>query len=451
MSSSTQKRFLLVDGNYFCHRLIHGIRIGQPDFNLTTNQQMFNFESSLNDGLINLYKSFNNDYHQLIDNMIFVFDNKSWRKSVFYEKKSEDGESLGFELFRPYYIPENDSTPLGYKDNRKEQKEDSDIDYDNFNICMDNFRQKIKNGVACLHFEGGEGDDALTLLTNTFSVNLIESILFATDGDLKALVNKYTLMLRNVKSKELPDGEFVISKYLYRQLFSEKTMMEKFTELNLDSMYYNLLFNVDVSGGGSVKSNKIRKPNSGVNITESNKNLLLKVICGDAKDNIFPIFRWKSSTGTKNMKVTETMVSKAFDMSLMDFDEKSIGEAFADNKIMSSILMNLKSITKQSTAPLGIVAKHYNHNLKMNKLSIDIFPEYVKENFQKNYDEIKHLIYQDLKLEDLLKLNLKVDKRDSAKELIISSIPNILDIDDTISTTKSTTGNSIVDDILNSN
>lgn len=447
MNSSIQKRFLLIDGNYFCHRLVHGIRIGQPDFNLTTNQQMFNFESALNDGLINLYKSFNNDYHQLIDNVIFVFDNKSWRKSVFYDKILEDGSKI-FELFRPYYIEETDSTPLGYKDNRKEQKEDSDIDYDNFNICMNNFRQKIKPGIACLHFDGGEGDDALTLITNTLSANLIESVIFCTDGDLKALINKNVIVMRNVKSKELPDGEFVISKYLYRQLYSEKTMIEKFTELNLDSLYYSLLFNVDVSGGGSVKSNKTRKPGAGINITDSSKNLLFKVICGDKKDNIFPIFRWKSSTGSKNMKVTEAMVAKAFEMSLIDFDEKTINEAFADNKIMSSILMNLKVITKQSTAPLNIVAKHYNHNLKMNKLSIDVFPEYVKENFQKNYDEIKHLIYQDLKLEDLLKLNLKVDKRDSAKDLIVSSIPteNILDL-----TQNKSTGNSIVDDILNSN
>jgi hypothetical protein len=441
--SSIQKRYLLVDGNYFAHRCIHGIRISQPDFNLTNSQQIFNFEASLNYGLINLYKSFNNDYHNLIDNMVFVFDNKSWRKDVKYEVLSVTNEPTGiFDYFKPYYI--NDDTLLGYKENRKADKEESDIDYDAFNLCIENFRNKIKPVIPVIHFEGGEGDDALLLLTNNLKDQKIESIIFATDGDLKALVNEYTILLRNVKSKELPDGEFIISNHLNKLLFSEKTIEQRFTELDIYSSYYNLLFNIDVSSGGSSKSNKIRKINSGITVTDPNKNLIVKVICGDKKDNILPIIRWDK--GERNFKVTEVMIKKAFEMSLMNYDEKSVREAFEDKKIMSSILTNLRVITKQNNAPLNMIAKHYNHNLKMNKLSIDVLPNYVVDNYSKNFNEISELIYKDLLITDIEKLGLQISKQDSAKNLIVNSVPT-----DTDNKNYESSGNSIVDDILNGN
>jgi len=422
-----EKRILIIDGNYFAHRAIHGLRISQPDFNLTTVQQMNNFESLLNDSFINLFKSFNNNYHELLQNIVFVFDGKSWRKSI--------------EPIKPYYI--NDDTKLGYKDNRKEQKEESDIDYDNFNLTIENFRNKIKSQVPVIHFDGGEGDDALLLLTNKFSEQNIESIIFATDGDLKFLVNKNTILLRNVKSKELPDGEFIISSYLYSKMFAEKSMLEKFTQTNLDTQFYDLLFAIDVANGGSVKSNKIRKISNGISLTNKYTNLLIKVICGDAKDNIFPLYRWRNPKDTMNMKVTETMLKKAFEMSLYDFDEKTVKEAFSDGKLMAQILVNLKTVTKQSNVELKQIVEHYQHNLRMNKLSVECLPEYVINNFNSCYDGVLPLINKTMELETLLKMNLKVHQNDSAKELIISSIIDKVNTKEVINENQS-----IIDDIL---
>jgi len=422
-----EKRILIIDGNYFAHRAIHGLRISQPDFNLTTVQQMNNFESLLNDSFINLFKSFNNNYHELLENIVFVFDGKSWRKSI--------------EPIKPYYI--NDDTKLGYKDNRKEQKEESDIDYDNFNLTIENFRNKIKSQVPVIHFDGGEGDDALLLLTNKFSEQNIESIIFATDGDLKFLVNKNTILLRNVKSKELPDGEFIISSYLYSKMFAEKSMLEKFTQTNLDTQFYDLLFAIDVANGGSVKSNKIRKISNGISLTNKYTNLLIKVICGDAKDNIFPLYRWRNPKDTMNMKVTETMLKKAFEMSLYDFDEKTVKEAFFFFFLMAQILVNLKTVTKQSNVELKQIVEHYQHNLRMNKLSVECLPEYVINNFNSCYDGVLPLINKTMELETLLKMNLKVHQNDSAKELIISSIIDKVNTKEVINENQS-----IIDDIL---
>lgn len=426
--SSLQKRFLLVDGNYFCHRLIHGIKIGQPDFNLDSKLEMDNFEASLNNSLISLFNTFNNDYQNLIDNIVFVFDNNSWRKNIKYPVTYTDIESgeeiIKQEFFKPYYIDNSDTTPLGYKENRIEQKEESSINYDNFHIVIRNFINTISPVVPVLDFEGAEGDDALYFISNTLAEKEIETIIFATDGDLKSLISKYTILFRNSKSKELPNGEFVISNYLFNKLYSEKSMMERFTQINIDNSYYNLLFNIDIDNGGKVKSFKVRKPNVDINVTEHYKNLIVKVISGDRKDNIFPIIRWNSGGAAKrNMRVTEKMIEKAFEMSLFDYDEKTCKQAFEDNKIMSQILINLRVVTKQFNAPLNKIVAHYKHNLLMNKLDISCIPDYVYSNYLLNLKEIENLLFQDLKIETLLKMNMKLNTSDSAKELIVNSIP----------------------------
>lgn len=455
--SNLQKRYLLIDGNYFAHRLIHGIRIGQPDFNLDGQQEMYNFENGLNNSLLSIFSSFNNDFHNLIDNIVFVFDKNSWRKDVKYEIMSATNEPTGmFEYLRPYYIDKNSTEPLGYKENRVAQKEGSDINFDNFHQCIKNFITKIEKTVPVMIFDGAEGDDALFFLTQEFTKRKIESIIFATDGDLKSLVNEYTILLRNTKSKDLPNGEFIISKNLNNKLFSEKTMMQRFTEIDIDSAYYNLLFNIDIDNNGTTRSVKQRFPGVDINLSDYYKNLIVKVITGDKKDNIFPIIRWVGNGASgRNMKVTEKMIEKAFEMSLYDYDEKTCEELFSDNLMMSTILLNLRMVTKQYTAPLDKIAKHYKHNLKMNRLDMNCIPEYVYKNYLTKYKEIDTLIYQDLSRENLFKLNLAVNTSDSAKELIVSSIPKDLteserlEFYDEFKNTQQST-NPLINDILNS-
>lgn len=401
-----EKRYFIIDGNYFAHRALHGIRTNQTDFNLSTIQQMNNFESLLNNSFITLVKSFNNTFHDLFENFIFVFDHKSWRKSI--------------EPYKPYYI--NDETLIGYKENRVEKKEVSDIDYNNLHICIDNFRNKIKSIIPIIHFDGGEGDDGLLLLTNKFNKQNIESIIFATDGDLKYLVNKNTIFFSNTKSKDLPDGQFIISNYLSSKLFSEKSLIEKFTQLNIENNFYDLLFAIDITTSGTVKSNKFRKLNSGISITNKWQNLIVKIISGDAKDNIFPIFRWRNTKNTMNMKVTEAMIKKAFEQSLMDFNEKNIYECFNDGKLMGQILVNLKSITKQTEVPLNKIVEHYQHNLRLEQLDIKSLPTEIIQNFEECYSKNIDLIYKKIDIIELEKINLQVNQIDNAKELIIDSI-----------------------------
>jgi len=403
------KKYLLVDASYFAHRIIHGIRISQPDFILETKQEMDNFESMLNNSLITLYNSLNNNNHQLIDNIIFAFDNKSWRKSV--------------EPIRPYYLKENDTTPLGYKENRKEKKDSHVLNYDNFHICLNNFQTKIEKTITCINVEGAEADDILFLLTDKFNKENILSIIFCTDGDLNTLVNDNVIILKNIKSNKSPDGEFVISKNIFDYNFKEKSIMETMLGSQNDTSYFTDLFKIDITNGGTKKSNINRLPNINIYSPEIHKDLLIKCICGDSKDNIFPIFRWENSTGSRNMKVTETMINKAFEMfEDLSFNNENVAKCFEDSKLMSQIIVGLKNITKQENIDMKLVGNHYKHNLLMNKLCFENIPTIVNQKFNLKVLELENLIYNN-DLTKLSTLNLSVNQTDSAKKLIFDSIP----------------------------
>lgn len=448
------KKVLVIDGNYFAHRIIHGVRITQPDFTLDTQQQRFNFESMLNQALVTIYKSFNNDFHKLINNVVFVFDHHSWRKDIKYPVLDADGNETGeMEYLRPYYIDTNDTeTLLGYKDNRKELKKLNDINWEMFDMCLDNFRTRISTVIACLHNKGSEGDDNLFFITNLLAEKNYLSIIFATDGDLRSTVNNNVIYLKNVKSKQSPDGEFVISDDIYKEMFEEKSIVDIMLGAKEDMSYFETLFKIDISNGGTVRSNKVRVKETNIYKSRVQKDLLIKVICGDKKDNILPIFRWTSKG--RNYKPTEKMLEKAFAaVEAMDFNEENVAKCFADKALMSRVLVALCDIVDQPRTVLKSIAKHYYHNLKLNDLSFESIPKEVYTNFLECYYKNEELINQELDIMDIQKLQLNVHQNDSAKDLIVSSIKdgeNTPEVNPFDILKPQASSNPLVNDILNS-
>lgn len=434
-----KKKYLLIDGNYFAHRVIHGVRIAKPEFTLDSKQDQYNFETMLNNSLITLYKSFNNDFHRLIDNLIFVFDHKSWRKSVYYADNTDTSKQN--TLFRPYYIDENSTESLGYKDNRKDLKDSNDINWDAFDSCLNNFKNSINKTLATLNFEGAEGDDNLFLLTEELKKKNILSIIFCTDGDLNTLVDDYTIILKNTKSNKSPNGEFVISENIYNQLFKEKSVLEKMLGNNFENDYFEKLFKIDVANAGSVRSNIERLKDTNIYTPNKYKDLLVKVICGDKKDNIFPIIRWEKSG--RNYKVTEKMLEKAFNsVDEMEFTNDNVKKCFDDNKLMSQIILTLIKICDVTDVSPKLIGNHFKHNLRLNSLSYEHIPVDVQSRFSTNYNIIQNLIYRDISDIDIIGMNLKTIQNDSAKSLIVDSIPDE-------QKTQNNSTSSLIDDILN--
>lgn len=431
------KNHLLIDGNYFAHRVLHGIRIADKNFNLTTPQQRHNYVAALNGSIYNTFSSFNNDYHQLIDNMIFVFDCDSWRKTIL--------------PYRPYYIDEMSLEPIDYKGNRTKKKEESEIDYDMMDICIEKFHSQIVNDVLSFRIPGAEGDDSLLLLKARLKALGISTWMMATDGDLEQLVDNACSLLKNSKSKEHPYGQIFISAGNYNKHFNksgavELSALEIMTGGAIDQAYFKNMWSFSFNGAGS-KSMVERKPGHDIVPAKPALTGLVKTICGDKKDNIFPLFRWMNSTGSRNMSVTEKMIEKALNKIGKTFDEATAVDMLQDKKQLINLLVALKNQIGID-CEIASIGRHFNHNFKLIMLIEDFLPEHVVANFDNYFNSVKDRIIKGLEGKDLLNLAKNSEVIDDAKDLLMSSLPTTEQL--AAGEKVENVNQSLIDDILNS-
>lgn len=406
---------LIVDGNYFGHRCVHGLNKG-GNFSLNTTLEMMQFEQALYDQMIGLYCSFNNNFHTLIGNMVFVFDSHSWRKDI--------------PAHKPYYIDADEK--YGYKENRVD--DGLGINWDNWRMCLENFQERINKFIAVFNSHGAEGDDAILMLTKFYNRNKILSIVFCTDGDLKQTIDKYVIIYKNSVSKELPKGEMFINEQLAKDYYGATNPMDKLMGRGglhaNDRAYLQNLFALEINGGG-MKCNVPRTLNNGISVPNHRTDAFVKCIIGDKKDNIFPIFRWKQvqKNGTVNKKVTEIMIIKALAPHKVELNDASLALMLSDTDEGKDLFLNLLLGLQHNTNQVGIsknVTAHYKHNYRMNILSIDNLPNEVVENFNKALKENLPLINRILEYELLLQNNRH--RADDGADILKASTPDNTDI-----------------------
>ena len=362
----TNKRILLIDGDWFANRTIFGIQIRQPEFNLDTGREQEEFRIALRNGLLGIYRTFSNENYSIIDNLVFVADNHSWRKDV--------------EPYRPYYLKNDKETPIGYKANREELREKSNINWDNYRLVYDDFVREIQEFLHVVKVRGYEGDDALLMTTRKLKELGIESLILCTDGDIPQMVNDKVFVYRNIRSKEAPNGEFVISPNLYRKVFGVdeiSTLMGTSTDIQ----EYVKIFGLILSSEEVTQ----RTYGAGIEYAAPSKIALVKSITGDKKDNIFPIFRWKATTGTKNFKVTEGHLEKALIKLGRKLTNVDCHAVLADEKLQEALINELARVTKQESS-LDLyhdsIIKHLKHNFRMIILSPNLLPKDSTEEFE---------------------------------------------------------------------
>lgn len=429
------KKFLCVDGDFFCHRTLHGMRMNNKEITLDKSSEIINFNKALINSVHSLFNVFCNDHHSLIDQIIFVFDHKSWRKSII--------------PLRPYYLVEEDTEiPIGYKDNRKSMKEESDINYDNFSLCEEDFRKTLDtaNLFPSYWFEGAEGDDLMIMLKRKLLQQNPDHkmIVFCTDGDLKMLLHKdeelkqqsdSILLFRNIKSGAAPEGEFVITNELYENLYGKRDslgkedIMDAFiraTTNGTDENYFkNLLFNINFKDQ-SGRANQSRTPGAGISIATPTLTLFTKMIIGDKKDNIFPIFRWKTKTGSIR-NVTENMLISAFKELDLTYNEDSACKIYSDKTTLTKLLYSLRDIVKQENVDIQLIGKHFVHNRKILDIrTIDKIPVDIVEKFEIQFNKSVEngLLEKSIARADLS--NLKQDHTDSTS-ILSTSLPDLPD------------------------
>ncbi len=394
------KRVLCIDGNYFAMRELGVLNMGDSRNNLESKFEKESFFNGLNSSLINLITAF----QPHIDNVVFCTDNYSWRKEI--------------DPIKPYYV--TDDRPIKYKENRKETKEASPINYDNFYEIYRDFIESIKSKMIVFDIKGLEGDDLLMLISNKLSTNKdIELITFCTDGDLMQIVKNNSMLMRNIRSKDAPMGEFVITYNKYCEIF-EKDAKSQLLGNSLDTNYYRTLFSMSLFGNNKVE----RTLNRGINIATPFKVALLKSICGDKKDNLFSLFSWKSSTGNMEYKTTEKHVEKALDKHRYKLTEQICQQCLVDTELLTNLIITLRDMLGQTHVPLKEIGTHLKHNLRMNVLNRSYVPEKYLTEFDIAWGIMETQILEN-KFDMSVFRSMNVNVKDSAINLMEQSIPSL--------------------------
>lgn len=409
------KHLLLVDGNYMMMRVLGQVNMGDSVNNVVTPIEQQNFRVALNNSLVNLYKTFNNESGTLIDQLIFVSDAGSWRKDVVPH--------------RPYYIPESSDQVIGYKEQRKAVKEESPINYDNVYKIYSEFVEDIRDKVVVFKINKLEGDDELLLISNMLKQrNDSVAIVFCTDGDLDQIVNDRVMLFRNIRSKNAPNGEIVLNLNMYTKIF-EQSAMDALLGGSFDNSYFKQLFGVQI--GCIDGQNKVyRELNKGISIATPFKTALVKSIAGDKKDNIFSLLSWKAKTGTRNYNITEKIITKALDQHGYCLTEANCQKILSSKENLFNLLLALKEVTKQTDVELNEIASHLKHNLKINMLSVKNIPEELRNEFTKCWeDNIDRIFNQKIDEKSLMSIYKEVNynPKNKGKDVLAESLPNIVE------------------------
>ena len=372
------KHILLIDTSYFAHRVLGQLNMNENVNNLETENEKRRFVNELQNSLVNLYQTFNNEKHLLIDQIVLCCDNYSWRKDI--------------EPVRPYWLTDSE-IPLGYKEQRIEKKEESPIHYENLYPLVDEFLENIKDVVVVLKIKGLEGDDTMMLMSRQIAERKdCNGIIFCTDGDIEQLVNDSVMIMKNTRSKQSPNGEFVMNLNTYTKLFEQDTMQQILGN-NVEKKYYQDLFGIcigNIDGSTIIK----RSLNTGISIATPFRTILLKSIGGDKKDNIFSIISWLSSTGTRRYKITEKHLEKAFADNGLCLTENDCKKVFTDAMLTRKILESLKNITKQTSLDIESIIPHLKHNIRLNLLSPNFVPQKLQLEFGEWFNVNKETIFE---------------------------------------------------------
>ena len=255
------KRFtLIIDGhNFFYRSLWSAFRQGSKSKILTTQKDIDSFEKKLMLDFCNVIKQVN----PIINDVVFVEDSHSWRKDLLLQQE--------------------------YKGNRKKIQED--IDRKGFDTVIANFTDTLRSvGVKVSMADRSEGDDLIYAWSDRLFNEGKSSLIYSTDRDLNQLVkcvnDVHIIQYGPVNNKLwVSEGSDRIIKGL-----GEKRDV---TQENL----FNEIFTI------SIENDPFERFVEGVTIevVDPEKVRFMKIVGGDASDNIFPVY-YKAATETTRAK-----------------------------------------------------------------------------------------------------------------------------------------------------
>lgn len=347
---------LIIDGSFFGHRLMHGAGLNFIDNPLEDKQK---FLVSATESFLKQIRN----VHKNISKVIIAQDYSSWRKQ----------EKI---IVPKNFIMESD----GYKGNREEKKKayDEEVFFEVLQEFFDLLESKLDVIVIKRRF--AEADDICKILSHEFEQKGIYSLLWTSDGDYLQLLTRYVSLWK------LPKEEFYYSNVHYteadkKNIFSNPTEIEymkgDFSESNIGTNPIQTLFD--------------------------------KVIKGDKKDNLPPIFAW--TRGTTQGKPNDTHFKKLFEnkeVNLSNITE----EHLYDFDYMRELISELFVISKQ------VVYEGLDWKKEKNKGFKDILNEALEsDDFKKQVDEAMEIYKVNLRLNHLSYKNIPSEIVTDVKQL----------------------------------
>jgi 5'-3' exonuclease len=291
---------LLIDGNYFAQRIRNGCElkfISNPEED----------KAALIEAAATSLAAEIRALDGVLDGVMIARDYSSWRKQV---------------------EPVQPETPLArvkgknYKDNRDEIEKDYDpvafyAAYDQFcDLCEE------KLNIPIIKTKGCEADDIIFILSRILEKQGHEVLCWSSDGDYLHIINEKVFYLKFPKRDlHLPIG-------LGNK--SPKSMMDVF------------------NSAAPSRSKLLLENMQDANIKETNPahSLLVKVVYGDEKDNVPPLFTFWSKNKKVQYRPSEAKIKKALVNAGFEWDGIS-KEFLYDEDDIKKFLKELVLVCKQ--------------------------------------------------------------------------------------------------------
>lgn len=262
---------LIIDGhNFFFRSLWSVFRPGKTGKILSTEKDIDAFEKKMMVDFCQVVKQLN----PIIRDVVFIKDSHSWRKDLLLQQE--------------------------YKGNRK--KSQDNIDKNGFNTATNNFTATIKSmGFKVSYADRSEGDDLIYAWTDTLFNNGVSSLILSTDRDLNQLI------------KCVNDVHIIQYNPVTSKVFVSKETEDEIRKMKdpANTPYEDLFkeaFAVPIDTNPFVRF----FDSSEVEVVNAEHVRFMKVVGGDASDNIYPVYFKKGDGTTRSKGLGEKTVEKIY-------------------------------------------------------------------------------------------------------------------------------------------
>lgn len=310
----------------------------------------------------------------VVDNIIFVQDGGSWRKSI------------------------DPPIQLGDADYKGTRTKSTTVDWKYIFAAADKLSDNLGGvGIQVSQTYDIEGDDWAYYWSEKLLLKSTNVIIWTIDNDLKQLV-------------KMRDGNFVAWFQNKQGLF----LSSEFDTSEVDDL--DMFMRVDVINS-TLELLKSKFVPTQINYIEPWKIVIEKIIAGDSGDNILPIYNWK--IGNKNHRVTPKRVYEMIDILKLRSVEDLIDGWEKVNDYFLKLLSKKQLLFKDK------ITDHFQHNLQMvwlNELAYPFHildamekagePKFCGESIIKDISQNLHTISQQANQKELDEIFTEMDKLD---------------------------------------